>query len=298
MPVTSPLIESLKSAPPQYFPLQFIGGLAEIPCLFKAIGQDRCFPVTYAERISGLIPGAIRDLPCFLDRLTGIWRYEFGKPIMLRTGGTIIGTPMFPEVERLFDVLGCSEWRLGEEKLDAFLQRLADPSHHEDVLVEFAPVLRLLDSTTIQHEVRGNEDSLKTVDWSIEAPGYPMLLLEVKNRISDLIESFETMKHRAADEEILAPRHDHSVLFRSVEDKFKSRRPEETIQAVWITSGLMQEEAEFRSAFGALDLDRVHAAVLGDWGEDAYVIASDNATKRAVLKILRLKHSKRLIFNR
>jgi hypothetical protein len=67
---------------------------------------------------------------------------------------------------------------------------------------------------------------------------------------------------------------------------------------VWIKTGLMQEETEFRSAFDALDLGRVHVAVLGDWGEDAHVVATDVTTKRIVLKILRLKQSRRLVFNR
>jgi hypothetical protein len=298
MPVTSPLIESLKLAPPRYFPLEFIGGLAEMPCLFKAIGQDRCFPGGYSERISRLLPEVIRNLSCFLDRLTGIWRYEYGKPIALPTGGTIVGTPMFPEVERLFDVLGCSDWRLGADKLQAFLLRLTDPSRHEDALVEFAPVLRLSDSTAVQHEMCANEGGLTTIDWSIKAPGYPALLLEVKNRIRDLIESFEAMKHLHADEAVPAPRHDHGMLFRSVQHKFESRKPEETIQGVWIKSELMQEKAEFQSAFDALEFGRIHVAVLGDWENDAYVVATDAATKRNVLKILRLKHSTRLVFSR
>lgn len=294
----SPLIESLKSAPPQYFPLEFIGGLAEMFSLFKAIGQDRGFPVGYAERISRLIPATIVNLPCFLGRLTGIWRYEYGKPITLQTGRTVVGTPMFPEVERLFDVLGCGEWRLSTEKLRAYLERLVDPTHHEDVLVEFAPILRLPDGVAVQHEVGGNVDGAATVDWSIEAPGYPLLLLEVKNRIGDLIESFETIEHLDTHEAFPPPRHDHRMLFRSVQHKFKSRRPEEAIQGVWIKTGLMQEETEFRSAFDSLELGRVHVAVLGDWGEDAYVVATDNVTKRSVLEILRLRQSTRLVFNR
>lgn len=60
----------------------------------------------------------------------------------------------------------------------------------------------------------------------------------------------------------------------------------------------MQERTEFRCAFTTLDLSRVHVAVLGDWGEDAYVVAADDATKKAVLKILRLKQSTRLVFDR
>jgi hypothetical protein len=199
---------------------------------------------------------------------------------------------------KLSGYLTCSGAAIGAsaQKLQAYLARLTDPTRHEDVLVEFAPILRLLDG--VQHEVNGHGDSAATVDWRIEAPGYPVLLLEVKNRIWDLIESFETLEHLDTHEAVPPPRHDHAMLFRSVQHKFKSRRPEETIQGVWIKTGLMQEEKEFRSAFDALELGRVHVAVLGDWGEDAYVVATDNTTEKIVLKILRLKQSTRLVFNR
>ena len=201
-----------------------------MPCLFKAIGQDRGFPSGYAERISKLIPAPIQHLPCFLDRLTGIWRYEYGAPITLPMGGgVIVGTPMFPEVERLFDVVGCAAWRLDKEKLGAYLVRLADSNHHEDVLVELAPILRL-GEVTVEHEFRGKEKGASTVDWRISAPGHPVLLLEVKNRIRDLIESFEAIKHLDPHETIPAPSHDHAMLFKSVLHKFKIRRPDETIQ--------------------------------------------------------------------
>lgn len=292
------MLESIRSAPPKYFPIEFLAGLAEMPCLFKAIGQDLGFPTMYAERIAELIPREIRDRPCFLDRLTGIWRYEYGKPLTLRTGARIVGAPMFPEVGRLFDVLGCGEWRLTGENLQTYLTRLTDLGRHEDVLAEFAPILRLADTAAVEHEVRGSEDNLTTVDWRIETPGLPTLLLEVKNRIGDLIESFEAIRNLNSNDVMPPPEHDHAMLFKSVERKFMPRRPEETIQGVWVKVGLMQEEEKFRSAFGALDLDRVHAAVLGDWGEDGYVVAVDGATKKSVLKILRLKQSKRLVFNR
>jgi hypothetical protein len=205
---------------------------------------------------------------------------------------------MFPEVERLFDVLGCGEWRLSTEELNAYLARLVDPIRHEDVLAEFAPILRLLDGIAVKHEVRGTQDGAATVDWSIEAPNYPTLLLEVKNRIWDLIKSFETIVNLGPQEKAPPPRHDHAKLFRSVQHKFRPRRPAEAIQGVWIKAALMQEEAEFRSAFAALGLDRVHFAVLGDWEEDAYVVATDSTTKKIVLKILRLKQSERLVFKR
>jgi hypothetical protein len=115
---------------------------------------------------------------------------------------------MFHSVNQLFDVLCCADWRLNEEKLRVYLARLSDPSHHEDVLVEFAPILRLNHAAIVDHEVGG--DGRATVDWSIEAPGYPRLLLEVKNRIKDLVESLETIHSQGSEQQVPAPTHDHT----------------------------------------------------------------------------------------
>lgn len=192
-----------------------------MPYLFMAIGLDRGFPAKYGERISMLVPDTIRRLPCFLDKLTGIWRYEYGKPITLQRGATIVGTPMFPAVEQLFDVLGCAEWRLSAEELRVYLTRLSDAARHEDVLVEFAPILRLREDVTVRHEVSGNDDSGTTVDWRIESTSCPVLLLEVKNRILDLIESMEAIRHLERGGEATPPQHNHAMLFKDVKHKFK-----------------------------------------------------------------------------
>jgi len=155
----------------------------------------------------------------------------------------------FPGGGTLFDVVECAAWRLGPDKLQAYLARVTDKLRHEDVLVEFAPVLRLDDTITVQHEVAGTSERGTTVDWSIQAPGQPMLLLEVKNRMFDLIESFERIKRQGADDAVPSPQHDHKWLFRRVAHKFKTRQPNQAIQAAWINTGLKQEELEFQAAF-------------------------------------------------
>jgi hypothetical protein len=290
------LLDSLASTPLRC-PPEFVGGIAELSSLFQAIGHEQQLPASYPQRIASLIPEPIRVLPCFLDRLTGVWRYDYGEPIEVGDR-KVIGTHMFHEVNLLFEVVCCADWRLSPQKLGAYLARLSDRVRHEDVLVEFAPILRLGTEIAAEHEVAGHGDGNHTVDWSIHAPGHPKLLLEIKHRIGDLIESFGTFNAQGSDQSMQAPQHDHAFLFRNIERKFKPRPTDEAIQAVWIKTGLKQEVMELQAAFDALDAAKIHAAVLGGWGAEACVLARDEKTKRRVRKILGLRRGEGLVFDR
>jgi hypothetical protein len=230
------VLEALDSAPLRC-PPELIGGVAELSSLFEAINREQQLPVQHAQRIAKLVPESIRVLPCFLDRLTGIWRYDYGEPIEVGDR-KVIGTHMFNEVKLLFEIVSCAAWRLPPHKLDAYLARLIDRVHHQDVLVEFAPILRLSSETAVEHEVSGFGGGNSTVDWNIQATDQPRLLLEIKHRIGDLIESFKTFDAQGPDQSVPAPQHDHALLFRSIERKFKLCPADETIQAAWIMAGL------------------------------------------------------------
>jgi hypothetical protein len=291
------LIDSLKSASPR-FPPEFIGGFAEMFSLFRAICERQRLPSRYVERIFSLVPEPVRTLPCFLDRLTGLWRYDYGDPIILPSGSTIIGTHMFHDVERLFEVVCCASWRLPAQKLNFYLARLADRNHHEDVLVEFAPILHLDPAVIVDHEHTGLGDGNRTIDWRIQVADQPALLLEVKNRMRDLIESFEAIKNQSSETLVPEPHHDHAILFKSVASKFRAREATEVIQAAWIKTGLKQETKELQAAFDELDPARLHAVVLGSWGVDGYILGRDLDTGRRVQKILQIKRTAKLVFKR
>lgn len=282
-------------------PSALVGGVATLPDLFVALGKSQGIPREETRTIAELVPAQIKAAPCFLDRLTGIWRYDFGEPFVnLPGGGIVLGTNMYQEVERLYAVLSCARRRLSGDKLSSYLVTLGNLEKHEDALIEFAPILRLGDDVETEYEVAGHGEGNRTVDWVIRASGHPLLLLDVKNRAKDLLESFVRLQagERSPDGSAPAPIHNPLLLFASVEPKFKSQSPSEVVQAVWVHTCLKQEEAELDAAFRRLDSGRVHAAVLGDWADDVYIFANDASAKAHLMEVLRVHESRRFVFRR
>lgn len=282
-------------------PEKLVGGVASLPDLMVALARMKGIRREEADRIVRLVPAELRSAPCFLDRLTAIWRYVYGRPFTgFPDGKVVLGTHMYHEVDRLFDVISCAQKRLTSKSLLDYLTAISDRAKHEDALVEFAPILRLDsdDYPVVEYEAPGAGDS--TIDWRIRAPGRIDLLLEVKNRVGDLIEGLCRLQlnlQRGGDGSS-EPVHDIDPLFKSIEKKFPTRRASEAVQAVWIKTGLKQEEAELNSAFSNLDPDRVHAVILGDWEDDVYILANDDGAKRAIMRALRVTESRRFVFRR
>lgn len=277
-----------------------VGGLAALPELFRASAKWRGLSRNQVEEVIRLVPGPIIDQVCFLDRLTGLWRYDYGEPFDNLAGDQVVlGTTMFHEVDRLFDVINCARTRLQASDLNNYLRRLSDPSRHQDGLFEFAPILRLIPMAEVDYETAGYGEGNYRIDWLIRGGPVP-LLLEVKNRTRDLLESLNRIQlgERDADGRAPAPAHDPAILFRSVEPKFKRRSSSEIIQAVWITTSLKQEESELVASFAQLDPERVHVALLGDFEDDVYVLANDLSAKERILQLLQVRESRRALFQR
>jgi len=281
-------------------PQILVGGFAVLPELFFASAKWRGATRKHVGEVVSLVPESIRHLTCFLDRLTGRWRYDYGEPfVRLPSGDMIFGTNLYHEVDRLFDVLECAQHRLQLEKLASYLQRLADPKKHGDVLAEFAPILRLDSTVRADYEVPGYGEGNTTVDWRIHGDGF-LLLLDVKNRARDLFESLALLQagERGPEDTAPAPIHDPGLLFKSLDRKFKSRKASKIIQAAWIISGIKQEEDELSKAFANLNGSRVHVAIIGDWNDDVYVLGNNTRAKERVLQLLRVRESRRFVFRR
>src|SRR5208337_4746487 len=160
-------------------PLAFIGDLASIPEVFKVITANRGLPTRDATTASNLLPEEIRSSPCFLDKLTRIWRYDFGVPFDLHDKSLVFGTHMWLPVELLFDVLVCANQRLPSEQFANYLLRLANPSKHEDLITEFFPIFRVSSKVATTYEVEGYGEGGTTIDWLLSPLQSIPILIDV-----------------------------------------------------------------------------------------------------------------------
>ena len=155
---------------------------------------------------------------------------------------------MWLPVELLFDVLLCANKHLTSDRLTNYLLRLADPSKHEDLLMEFSPILRLSSNVATAYEVEGYGEGGSKIDWLLSPPHSEPILLDVKNRKLDLIDQFQKGGYES-NETMPAPTHDTALIFRSLEKKFRTNDVENIIQGAWIRTLLMQEESELQASF-------------------------------------------------
>jgi hypothetical protein len=270
-----------------------IDDVAALPELIFARARSKGYDRDEAQEIIRLVPTSLRELTCFLDRLTWVWRYDYGSPIIKLPSGKIgIAPNTFDKLDRLFDVIECARRRLESKVLRNYLQRLEDPEKHRDFLTEFDPIVRLDPTVVTYYEVSGYGDGNRTIDWLITEAGVS-LLLEVKNRTFDLAETFCRVDEgsRGPGGIAPAPNHDPRLLFRSIESKFIRRDPTDFIQGAWITTALKQEEDGLRAAFTELDPSRVHIAVLATREGDAYVLSHSVEVKKKALQLLRLRET-------
>lgn len=128
------------------------------------------------------------------------------------------------------------------------------------------PAVRFSDSLAADYEVDTGVGA-HNVDWRIKPQGGPPILMEVKKRILDLLQVTERIEEGERDRNGMAPapKHDVSLLFRSIENKLSRSDPDVQLQGAWIAPELQQEKNELDRAFAELDRRRVHFVILGGW---------------------------------
>lgn len=244
----------------------------------EGIPEQRC------DALLRLIPPPLSSAECFLDKLTNIWKYEFGEALEL-SQGVLHGTDWEP-VRNLVRVIDAVERYLSEEQRRRYLARLARPRDHAIALCEFMPVIRLAPGVACDFEFRtgkGNRD----VDWRVRKPGCRPVLIEVKRRISDLINMAEVTLtgERKPNGHVPQPRHEAAMLFRSVAQKFQKTSAAVQLQGAWVSTALKQETTELRQAFDDLDPQLVHFAIIGGWERGVLILTRAPAHEVVLLDV-------------
>jgi hypothetical protein len=239
-----------------------------------------------------LIPSPLSEAGAFLDKMTGIWRYEFGVPY--HVGDSLVwGTHMWEEVSHLLDALLCVLRRVPQGKRAAYLQLLSTPRKHQETLVEMIPATKVDETTGLDFEASGLGNGNRTVDWVVGPYRGRTVLCDVKRRTRDFLEQFERLNDCPVAPE---PVHDPAVLFRNVEQKFISMDPDEYLQGTWIVTDIAQEERRLLDAFLALDATKVHFAVLGDWQSDAHILVRREDDRSYIQDLFRVTPASRFGF--
>ena len=247
-----------------------------------------------ARALLSVVPEPLIASGCFLDKMTGLWRYEFGVPYDI-ADKLVLGANVWVAVKSLFATLSSAYLRLPEDKRAIYLKRLADPVKHQETLVEMIPAHKVDPAVPMEFEVAGLGAGGHTIDWAIRPEADRSILLDVKRRITDFIQQAE----RIANEGVaLDPDHDHALLFRSVEQKFVAVDPISQLQGAWVFTDIKQEEELLALAFGELDPEKVHFVILGDWKADIHVLARREEDRQYLLGLFRSEPSSRFTFSR
>ena len=247
------------------------------------------------DKTISILPAPLINASCFKDSLANdTWKYHYGEELNVNhTLNVPIGAHNVQSVYDLLTMLSLSVKYLNDCQLNDFLQKkLGDKGKHANFLFEFAPLIYIDPNIKVEYETSG--DKGKTIDWLINPEKSLSIRIEVKYRYKDFIEQ---LKNWNGNGNFPEPRHDPSILFKSCEKKF-SRCPATTIlQGIWIGTFLKQNSYKFKEAFDILDRDKIHFAVLSNFGRDALIVAREKWIEEYVLKITNHTASKDFFIN-
>jgi hypothetical protein len=254
--------------------------------------KERGIKEAHINAIVSLVPPMLIGATSFLDKMTNIWRYEFGVPYDIGKN-LVLGTHMWVPVHCLVNALWCAYSRLPQDQCVAYFKRLADPHKHQATLVEMIPTYKVDSAIPVQFEVQGQGIGNKTIDWVIGPHNGRTVLLDVKRRTTDFIKQAERI---GGDSVATEPNHDPALLFRSVEKKFKPGDPDLQLQGVWVITDIKQNEQKLSAAFAELDKSKIHFAILGDWKPDAYVLVRRSEDEQYLRELFYAEKSARFTF--
>lgn len=245
---------------------QVVGNKATLEKCLTEAGKSKGDAAGKIDTLLSSVPLKLLNADCFFDKLTKLWRYEYGLPFTLANGKYLYGTYMWPPVRNLYSVLSCAIQKLPDRRRRDYFTKLANLEKHWDTLVEFLPIIRLSEDVTFHYEIPTGVGNFNA-DWGIDSNHGRVILVDVKRRFRDLLEMADRIENGEKDPDgtAPAPTHDVGLMFRSTENKYGPRDPDQQLQGVWIETALKQEESELQAKFNIMDDSKLHFAIFGGW---------------------------------
>jgi len=279
-------------------PKELVGGKSTMYDAFLLCAAEHGDDKECATELLRLLPQALKQTNVWFDKLTNLWRYEYGIPYNRMPEGIIIsGTNVHRPVNELYTSVRIADKRLRRGQFLKFLERLSNQEKHCDVLFEMRPMKDVKASLQTNYEVAGLGIGNTTCDWQVKGK-FINIVLDVKNRTKSLLEHMKqlipNLNKGTTNTLPLAPNPED--LFRSVENKLKEKCYVGQLQGVWIRSDIKEHEDKLTIHFRkTLNSRKVHFAILSDWKDDAFILARNTLIKSILKKIFGLKESKRFV---
>lgn len=260
----------------------------------KRVALDKSLSVEEAEKVFNLLPNSIKDAPAFKDRLTGIWRYEYGVPYTIGSGTNqyfILGTDQAPKVSVLLDGIRALSQHTSYGQLLSFCKKLENREKHLDFLAELDPVMRPTMDFTADYEPNGYASGDRRIDWLIRFHDGSSCLIDVKNRIRGLIDFFDEINRKGKNNLSDSPPLPDGV-FNSSEIKFLPAK-KGRFQGLWLLTNVYYDDELLKETFYNLDENLMQFTVLTHFEGETRILSRKPEIKSWLIEKFCLKEMKR-----
>ncbi|MCJ7507353.1 MAG: hypothetical protein MUO85_01315 [candidate division Zixibacteria bacterium] len=279
-------------------PKEMVGDKSTMYDAFLRCAAEHGDDKDYATELFSLLPQALKETPAWFDKLTNLWRYEYGIPYDRMPEEIIIsGTNVHLPVSELYTSVRIANKRLRRDQLLKFLERLSNKEKHCDVLFEMRPIKDVKVNLQTNYEVTGLGIGNTTYDWQVKGK-FINIVFDVKNRTKSLLEHMKQIipDLNRGTANILPSAPNPEDLFKSVENKLKEKCYLGQLQGVWIHSDIKEHEDKLTLYFKkTLNNRKVHFVILSDWKDDAFFLARNILIRSILKKTFGLTESKRFV---
>lgn len=264
-----------------------LGALEKVAAAQGLSGQE-------AERVFELLPESLRGAPAFRDRMTGIWRYEYGVPYVVGKGNKekiVIGTDQAPKVSVLLDGIRALSQHTSYEQLLSFCKKLENRQKHLDFLAELDPIIRPSMDFTADYEPDGYASEDRKIDWLIRFHDGSSCLIDVKNRIRGLIDFLDEINKNGKNNFSDSPPLPKGV-FNSSGIKFLPAK-KGRFQGLWVLTNVYYDDELLKEMFYNLDENLIEFTVLTHFKGESRVLSTKPEIKSWLIEKFCLKEMKR-----